>query len=179
VTQPDSLDFAVTVDRLADADHRVCKIDEPGLRTGLLHIMSDPHHRADVTGCVGETARAAILGVWLPDAVFEWYLKVLSPQSFACPNFDGQDDETRAFERFLMVGMGGDDEARIPLSVKPFGQTLNSIKRFRIVVHECQCAAVQFFATHQGRKGVFPEGGAACTDNNDFGWESHSYHHIG
>src|SRR3990170_1240561 len=41
VTKPNHFDLAVTADRIADSDHRVGEVDEPGPGAGPLHVTHD------------------------------------------------------------------------------------------------------------------------------------------
>ncbi len=181
VAQPDRSDAAVAVDRVADADHRIGEVDEPGVRAGLLHVARDFHHRAEVARRVGKAARAAIFGVRLSHAVLERDLEILPPQTLARPDLDGRDDETSTLQRLGVVGVGGDGQPGVPLAVEAFGQAPDDLQVAGVAVDQGQVAAAQGRAflwitpagADQGGERVFPEGGAACTDDDDFGWKGH------
>ena len=69
--------------------------------------------------------------------------------------------------------VNADKKSGIPLAVETFCQAPDDIKRFRVVVHQCQCGAVKFFGAHQSGEGILAERGAARTDHDNFGWKTH------
>jgi hypothetical protein len=79
MTQPYGLDPAVTIDRIANADHRVGEVDEPGVGAGLFHIARDLHDGPNVARGMCEAARPAVLRIGLTHTIFDGDLKILLP----------------------------------------------------------------------------------------------------
>ena len=61
VTQTHHFDIAMTIDRVTNADHWICKIDKPRVRASLFHIVRDLHDGTDIARRVREAAGPAIL----------------------------------------------------------------------------------------------------------------------
>ena len=53
--------------------------------------MDNLHHRDEVAGGVGETARTTVLGIWLAHPVFERDLEIFFPEPFTRSHLDGRD----------------------------------------------------------------------------------------
>ena len=174
VTQTDGFDFAVTINRVADADHRIGEVDEPCLGTGLLHVTRDLENRPNVTRRVRKSAGAAVLGVGLPYTMFERNFKIPLPKIFARADFNGVDNELRAIQRLAIIGVGGDGHLRIPLAIQSFSETMIDFKRIGIDVHERHFASTQALAPNETGESIFGELGASCTDDGDGGGEGHA-----
>src|SRR5690349_13480643 len=71
MTQTHGLDPAVSINRVADAHHGIREVDEPCVRTGLLHVVRDLHDWTNVACRMGKTTGSTILGIWLANPVFE------------------------------------------------------------------------------------------------------------
>jgi hypothetical protein len=133
VAQPDGFDPRVTVDRVADADHRIGEVDEPCLWAGFFHVARDLQDGTDVARRVRKSAGSAVLGIRLAHAVFEGNFEIPLPQVFTRADLDGVDDEMTAGQRLAMIWMCCDDELRIPftLSLSARRWTISRLSAFR------------------------------------------------
>ena len=111
MTQTDSLDPAMTIDRIANANHRIGEVNEPRIRTSLLHIMRDLHDGTDVTRGVRKAAGSAIFGIGLADTILDGDLEIFLPQVLTRSNFDGVDNEVRILKRVFMIRVSADGES--------------------------------------------------------------------
>ena len=96
----------MSIDCVTNADHRICKVDKPGLGTERFHITRNLHNRTDIARGMCEAARAAILRLRLTHPIFERDLVILFPQILPRADLDRIDDELRACKRLGMIRMG-------------------------------------------------------------------------
>ncbi len=169
VAETNNLDIAVTRDGIADAHHGIAIVDEPGVRTGLLHRVRDFEDRSDIAQGMGETAGTAVLGIGLAHTVFKRELVVAAPEAFTGGNLDGRDDEGGVFEGVHVMRMGCDRHLCIPFAVDSFGEGSHGLESVRILVDEGDVAAAQAFAAHECADGVEAEAGAAGSDDDNLG----------
>ena len=96
MAESNDLDFAVAMQRSRQANQGIDQIQIPGIGAEFFHIAGDRYDHGQVAGGVGESARSAILGVGLPEAVLQRDAPILLPDRLALADLNRDQHEVGA-----------------------------------------------------------------------------------
>ena len=93
-----------------------------------------------------QTARAAVLAVYLAYAVLLRDAPILFPEFKAVAHFDRADDEISALQRFGAIGRRGEGKRQLMLADESFSSLFDGCQRDRVDVVQDDVAALQHLA---------------------------------
>src|ERR1051325_4662552 len=76
MTETHRLDLAMAVDRVANADHWIGKVDKPCLRTEGLHVAHNFHDWSNIACCMCKSAGSTVFGIRLTHSIFDGNFKI-------------------------------------------------------------------------------------------------------